>query len=51
MKEAGALCMHLWYGYCERSYKYERFGGFGRRCVTIDYKSMPCYYIVSNRGR
>lgn len=29
MKEAGALCMHLWYGYCECSYGHERFGGLG----------------------
>lgn len=47
---AGALCVYLRHGYCESSYKYERFGGFGPRYVTIDYKSIPWYYIVPNRG-
>jgi len=38
MQEVGALCAYLRHVYCESSYKYERFGGFGRRYVTIDYK-------------
>ena len=51
MQEAGALCMYLRHGYCECSYRHEKFGGFGRRYVTIDYKTIPWYHIVSNRGR